>query len=48
MYLRQDITKRALDHLGVFHPFFGITFLVRALPAPELGGRFVKITRPGD
>lgn len=28
MYLRQEIISRALDYLGVLHPFFGITFLV--------------------
>ena len=28
MHLRQEIVMRAVEHLGVLHPFFGITFLV--------------------
>jgi hypothetical protein len=28
MHLRQDIVMRAVERLGVLHPFFGITFLV--------------------
>lgn len=28
MYLRQEIIIKALEYLEVFHPFFGITFLV--------------------
>lgn len=28
MYLSQEIVLKSLDHLGVLHPFFGITFLV--------------------
>lgn len=28
MHLRQDIVMRALERLGMLHPFFGITFLV--------------------
>lgn len=35
IHLRQDVVARAVERLGVFHPFFGITFLVckqRKLP----------------
>ena len=39
MYLRQEVIMRSLDHLGVLHPFFGITFLVckqRKLPVGKM------------
>ena len=42
MHLRQELVMGAVERLGAFHPFFGITFLVckqRNLPV----GRLISI-----
>lgn len=39
MYLRQELVMEAVERLGVFHPFFGVTFLVckqRNLPIGQM------------
>lgn len=39
MHLRQEIVMEAVERLGAFHPFFGITFLVckrRSLPVGKM------------